>query len=296
MPTLVVVLKGGLGNQLFQYAAARALADRAGADLAIDAWTGFAQDYHYRRKPALAAFPVRGRPATLGERLPYWLFEFRRRIPGASIGPVHRGPGGTFLIEPGMRFSQEIHDARWKGTAWMDGYWQTDRWFAGGVRPWTELEPPEPARREAVELGARMAAEDSVAIGIRLYEESKVPAAHARTGRMRSAAEIRNAIARVLADHPGRKPYVFCTHRAPLLGELGLPAHAEFLVPEAGFTDAAETLWLMGRCRHIVFTNSSLYWWAAWLGDRLHAGRDRRVLAADDFLDPDSIRAGWERW
>lgn len=296
MPTLVVVLKGGLGNQLFQYAAARALADRTGADLAIDAWTGFAQDYRYRRKPALAAFAIRGRDATLAERVPYWLLEVRRRVSSASFGPVHRGLGGTFLLEPGMRFSPEIHGATWTGTAWLDGYWQSDRWFADDPRLATELQPSVPRRPAARVLGARMLAEDSVAIGIRLYEESTVPASHARSGRMRSAAEIRDAIARVLEGHPGRKPYVFCTHRAPLLAELGLPANTEFLVPEAGFTDAAETLWLMGHCRHVVLTNSSLYWWAAWIGDRLHAGSDRRVLAADDFLDPDSIGSGWERW
>ena len=296
MPTLVVVLKGGLGNQLFQYAAARALADRTGADLAIDAWTGFARDHRYRRKPALTAFAVRGRSPTIAERVPYWLFEFRRRIPGQPTGPVQRGLGGTFLIEPEMRFSAEIHDARWNGTAWMDGYWQSERWFVDDPRLASELYPPVPMRSEARELGARMAAEDSVAIGIRLYEESAVPTVHARSGRMKSPSEIREAIARVLEGHPGRKTYLFCTHRAAILGELRLPADARILTPEEGFTDAAETLWLMGRCRHIIITNSSLYWWAAWLGDRLHAGTDRRVLAADDFLDPDSIQAGWERW
>lgn len=296
MDSLIVILKGGLGNQLFQYAAARALADRAGAELVIDAWTGFARDYRYRRKPALSAFTLRGRRATIAERIPYWLFEFHQRLTGRTTGPVQRGLGGTFLTETEMGFTAEIHDARWSGTAWMDGYWQSERWFIDDPRLAPELQPPPPARSEARELGARMAAEDSVAIGIRLYEESAVPTMHTRSGRMKSPAEIRDAISLALDGQSGRKPYVFCTHRAPMLDELVLPANTEYLVPEAGFTDAAETLWLMTRCRHIVFTNSSLYWWAAWLGDRHHAGPGRRVLAADDFLDPDSIQAGWERW
>lgn len=296
MPTLVVVLKGGLGNQLFQYAAARALADRTGADLAIDAWTGFAQDYRYRRKPALAAFAIRGRDATLAERVPYWLLEVRRRLRGRPASVIHRGPGGMFLLEPDLGFHPEVHSATWDGTAWIDGYWQSERYFDDDPRLQAELPPPEPVRPEARELGRRLADEDAVAIGIRLYEESARPGAHSGTGRMKSTAEIRAAIARVLGERPGRTAYVFCSHRAAMLAELGLPAGARILTPEDGFADAAETLWLMGRCRHQVITNSSLYWWAAWLGDRRHAGSDRRVLAADNFIDPDSIPARWERW
>lgn len=296
MPTLVVVLKGGLGNQLFQYATARALADRTGADLAIDAWTGFARDFRYRRRPALGAFEIRGRPASTLERMPYWLFEFLRRVPGSSPGPVRRGLGGTFLLESDLRFIPEVHDARWEGRAWIDGYWQTERYFADDAALGSELMPPVPVRAEARELGARMGAEDSVAIGVRIYEESVDPAAHARDRRMKSTGEFREAIRRVVCERPGRKTYVFCSHRAAMLDELGFPADTRFLTPESGFTDAIETLWLMSRCRHQVFANSSLYWWGAWLSDRIHAGADRRVLAADNFLCADSARMGWKRW
>jgi len=37
---IFAALNGGLGNQMFQYAAARSLAQRVGAELVLDTWSG----------------------------------------------------------------------------------------------------------------------------------------------------------------------------------------------------------------------------------------------------------------
>jgi hypothetical protein len=295
-PILVIVLKGGLGNQLFQYAAARALADRAGADLAIDAWTGFARDHRYRRRPALTSFVIRGRPASLFDRARYWWLEARRRTRGMPSEPVLRSWAGTFLLESEQRFLPEIHDASWSGTALLDGYWQSERYFIDRPGLRGELTPPAPTRTEALQLGSRMSDEDSVAIGLRLYEEAADPAAHAREGRMKSTAELRNAIHRVLDGSPGRRAYLFCTHRPAILEELRLPAGTTLVTPHEGFADATETLWLLSCCRHHVITNSSLYWWGAWLANPPAGLPDRQVLAADNFINRDAVPARWSKW
>lgn len=293
---LVLVLKGGLGNQLFQYATARALADRTGADLAIDAWTGFARDYRYRRRPALTSLAIRGSLASLPERARYWWLEARRRTRGMPTEPVLRSWAGTFLFEPEQRFLPEIHDASWSGTALLDGYWQSERYFIDRPGLRGELTPPAPIRPEALALGARMSEEDSVAIGLRLYEESADPAAQARDGRVKSTAELREAIHRTLDGKAGRRAYFFCSHRPSILDELRLPAGTTLVTPDEGFTDATETLWLLSCCRHHLITNSSLYWWGAWLADAPAGPPDRQVLAADNFINRDAVPGRWERW
>ena len=55
---VVVRLKGGLGNQLFCYAAARRLARINDAELVLDAVTGFKYDHLYRRTFALGIFCI----------------------------------------------------------------------------------------------------------------------------------------------------------------------------------------------------------------------------------------------
>jgi len=46
---VTVQIAGGLGNQLFQYAAARPLALHNGVPLAIDQLSGFTRDFYQRK-------------------------------------------------------------------------------------------------------------------------------------------------------------------------------------------------------------------------------------------------------
>ena len=66
---IITRIKGGLGNQLFCYAAARRLALVNSAELVIDDVTGFVRDHNYRRRYALDHFHIPARKATPAERL-----------------------------------------------------------------------------------------------------------------------------------------------------------------------------------------------------------------------------------
>src|SRR6266853_438179 len=66
---VIARIKGGLGNQLFCYAAARRLALVNNAELVIDDVTGFVRDRQYRRRYALDHFHISVRKATPAERL-----------------------------------------------------------------------------------------------------------------------------------------------------------------------------------------------------------------------------------
>ena len=61
---IITRVKGGLGNQLFCYAAARRLALVNNAELVIDDITGFARDRRYYRRYMLDRFNISARRAT----------------------------------------------------------------------------------------------------------------------------------------------------------------------------------------------------------------------------------------
>ena len=69
MNKIIPRIFGGLGNQLFCYAAARRLALVNDAELVIDDVTGFARDREYRRQYMLDRFRIPVRKATPAERL-----------------------------------------------------------------------------------------------------------------------------------------------------------------------------------------------------------------------------------
>ncbi len=58
MKKVIVRLKGGLGNQLFSYSAARRLAYMNDAELVLDSRTGFFDDHRFKSQYFLDRFHV----------------------------------------------------------------------------------------------------------------------------------------------------------------------------------------------------------------------------------------------
>ena len=138
-----------------------------------------------------------------------------------------------------------------------------------------------------------MRSEDSVAVGVRLYEESSDPSAHSRDGIIKSAEDINQAIMRMRHMRPKSKFYVFCTHRSSLLDSLDLPNDAVFLTHDDGLTGAHNRLWLLSQCKNHIFTNSTFYWWGCWLSEAHYRCTQRVVLAGDNFINRNSLRSDW---
>jgi hypothetical protein len=207
---------------------------------------------------------------------------------------VRHAPWADFIAETAQQYLHEAAAFQVRRTTFMKGYWQSPRYFdriAGELRKELQPPPPDDARMRA--LGDAMASCDSVAVGVRLYEEDRNPAANARDGRVKPLAAQAAALAELTAHVPSARVFVFCTHRAPALDSLELPRETTFVTEDEGFRGALANLWLMTRCRHHVFNNSSFYWWGAWLAHGRHPLGPGAVRAADNFVNADCIPRGW---
>lgn len=288
---LVVQLKGGLGNQMFQYAAGRALAARNDAQLYVDAVSGFARDKVYRRAFELDALPVATLYAGWMKQAPYWLEKLRDRVIRRSEGTIRKRPWGTLIHESSLVFQEQIIDFSDFRTAWMEGYWQCERYFedARGLIS-SELAPPAPKDSRFLDVAHKIDSCNAVAVGVRLFEE--VPgASKAGVGGVVPAAFYTQA-ARRLAQHlPDPVFFVFCTTKSPVVEDLQLPGETLFVTHDNGFEGTLARLWLISRCHHHVLSNSSFYWWGAWLAEQQYA--DARIIAADTFVNKDCVPARW---
>ncbi len=297
MKTIYSFLNGGLGNQMFQYATARAMALRTGAELVLDTWSGFVRDYQYHRSYELNYFPIQARVATAFERAPIWLFRAENKLRGHAPNLIQQRPYGNYLVENEKRFIEEIIHYRHAASTWLVGYWQSPLYFQEfNETLCAELMPPKPARKRFLDIGKILRETESVALGIRLYEESLDPSAHAKDGVMKTTAEVNAAIARLLTLQPNAKLFLFCTHRSPILAKLNLPESTVFLTHDDGYEGTIERLWLLAQCKHHIFTNSSYYWWGAWLSRNVYPAtyRAHHFFAADNFINQDGVCAEWE--
>jgi hypothetical protein len=288
---------GGLGNQLFNYAAARTLADRTGVALVIDAGE-YADQWgpDAVRSHVLHRFPVRAKFRNLGRRsapkpLPSRIM---RRLREDALATVVERP----LYEIGyFRAFEELG----RRTV-LKGHFISPRFFAGNeTRIRMDLTP---------DTGVLEA--DAVAIAVLAEMESRgTPVAvHVRRGDL-----LRPELAWLMLPDPEtyyRRALERMAERLaePVFwvfsddGDWCRTTFARFpfamrivdLLPDGRRNPIKEFL-LMSRCHSFVMANSAFSWWGAWLG----TGEGKHVIAPfrwdnRDLVDMnDLIPAEWER-
>lgn len=286
---IVVRLKGGLGNQMFQYATARALAVRNGMDLVLDTFTGFARDRVYRRSYSLGPFPVKYRKAGLMEEVPFWYERCLGRIFASTKKPlILKRPWGLFVEENKNRFLDEVHGMQCRDNIWMEGYWQSEEYF-DDCREMIgrELMPPEPKNPNFIDMGKKMKNCNSVAVGVRLYEEETEAKRHTLV-----PFSFYMDAARKLVEHMDDPVFfVFCTKNAGLEEKITLPGETHYITHDNGYAGALESLWLICQGKHHIISNSSFYWWGAWLSELNNPGSE--IIACDLFSNSDCIPSRW---
>tara|TARA_Y200000002_G_scaffold377632_1_gene383561 strand:+ start:2861 stop:3769 length:909 start_codon:yes stop_codon:yes gene_type:complete len=299
MPKLVVQLSGGLGNQMFQYANARALSLLNNLDLVIDDWSGFYRDHQYKRKYELKTFPIKGRIANFYEVAPFLYVSFRRKFKKKFALP-NKFFFGNYLEEQldinnhSKFFQNDLCKINLNKNTWIKGYWQSPNYFEKYKEViLNELYPSPPLDDNFKSLGREISNSNSLALGLRFYEESKDPSIHSLNKKTKSIFQINNLIKSIRKNNPNIRFFVFCTHRSKHLEEINLPNDTIYVTPEDGYKGTLNNIWLLSQCKHHIFNNSTFYWWGAWLSSKLYRTEKQIIYAADNFINRDGLLKTW---
>jgi hypothetical protein len=258
---VIARLTGGLGNQMFQYAAGRALADRLGAELLLDTRAlqhTLAFQPYTRRNYALGQFKLRARVATPAELedWPKWVMDIGMRLP-FSLPFLRR-----WHFEPAITYDQRVQSLQ--DPVCLVGYWQSERYFsdsADRIRADFTLEKPLTGTNADILERARSG--NSVGLHVRRGDFANLPAA-AKAHGLCSIDYYRRAISLVRERQTGCHFLVFSDDPEWARSELPLDSSAVFVVGNAESPE--QDLALMRACKHHIIANSSFSWWAAWLG------------------------------
>ncbi|HLN10906.1 MAG TPA: alpha-1,2-fucosyltransferase [Xanthobacteraceae bacterium] len=267
---IVVRLYGGLGNQMFQYAAARALSLRSRAEVKLDL-TEFSIDplrgyelgnLSVAATPASAAdlrrFGLTSRPMAWRRRR--WL----RLLAWPRAEPMRR--------QSHFHFDQRIISLR--PPVYLDGYWQSERYFADHAETLRrELVPAGPLDPANAAVAAQIDAVNAVSVHVRRGDYVSVRKTNRYHG-VCSPEYYRRAIAHVRARIAA--PHLFVFSDDPYWCRNNLQLDAPMTIVDANAPDRGHRdMQLMARCRHHVIANSSFSWWGAWL----NAAPDKIVVA-----------------
>ena len=294
MNKLIVNLSGGIGNQFFQYACARSLSVKFNLELYLDRFSGFIRDKQYNRRYELNNFSINSKLSSIFDIIPYTIAQkiykkkFKREL-------FTKTSFGNFISEIQTSWLPEIYDLNFGKKCWIKGYWQSPRYFNGITDILShELMPRSPTNHHVIELGKELNNCDSVSVGIRLYEESLDPSVHALDGRIKPLSDFNQVFDKIMKVYPEAKFFVFCTHDSSLLNKISFPRSTNLIFSKFKNISPYDTLWLLSRCRHHVFNNSSFYWWGAWLSQFIHKKYDQIIYSSDNFINKDGICSDWK--
>jgi hypothetical protein len=276
MSRRVVISKivGGIGNQLFCYAAARRLALKNDAALCLDL-DFFRSDINFGREYRLACFALPPHeifqsPRLLPARLDLYWWRLKRKFAMRGLPP-----GRDYLIEADHRvFEPCMLDFRVTRNTLLDGYWQDERYFAdiASVLHQDLVFRLDPDTRQR-ELEARIELSTAVAVHSRRLH-GVTPSNPTGTPESLDANYYLNAL-KTITDRISR-PEFFCFGDDPRwLMEQWPRGFPVTLAHNSGPLGEMIDLWLMSKCRHFIISNSTFSWWGAWLG----AAPDKIVIA-----------------
>jgi len=274
----ILKLKGGLGNQLFQFASAFALSKMNNADLLLDIDSGFRRDRVFRRTYHLDKFRLTGvkiKNSNCFTRYNFIIQKFHRLV--NRFLPL---PFRYYLFEDDLTDASKVFECKyfWK-KVYLDGYWQNPVFFSqfeDELRDAFKLK--KAIQTDSLPLAESLQNSCSVAIHIRIFGDEVGVSSHVPMSYYKSAvAVINNFVA---------SPYFYIFTNDPLKArELMTEIDVPFIVVEGSHSEESSyrDLWLMSECNHFIISDSTFGWWGAWLGQK----SDKIVVA------PNSGRASF---
>ena len=312
---IVVRIKAGLGNQLFQYATGLRLALRHKTALRLD-FEEYRRDTHktpgwlpgYERKVQLGEFQISGAPASEVEADRYRdPFRFSNRKPLARGARLVRrlhprfGFPSSHIRENGSTFDDAILNL--PDNSYLEGFWQSEKYF---------LDAADCVRAEFTPRDANLARDARNYLAQLRQGGRQVVSIHIRRGDLVYAREVLNDTKKVHGEpvgvqyvqaamklFPENSVFLVFSDSAKDIGWCRENIRGENLAFSEGRTDLQDFA-LMRECDHNIIANSTFSWWAAWL----NANPGRRVIAPKKWfhagnnghsVDQDIVPASWER-
>ena len=257
---IIVKLKGGLGNQLFQYAMARQVAHFNNVNLKLDIESGLgAIEGVTARYYGLRPFNIIENFAS-----PEEIRNLKRgRIYNLLIEERKSYCRRSFIKERQFNFNPKILEL--PGNVYIEGYWQSEKYF----------KDIENIIRKEITLKKSIADKYRELMG--LIDKTNSVSIHIRRGdyitNKRSIEIIGScsldycygAIEKIFASVTSPYFFIFSDDIEWVKDNLKMQYPLTFI--SDGQSRDYEELILMGRCKHQIIANSSFSWWGAWLND-----------------------------
>ena len=279
---IIAGLKGGLGNQMFQYAAGKCLASNLGVALKLDN-TFLIQDQFKKnvthRKFELAAFNITESLATREE------IRSMKNLKNSILRKLFPESGSNpYVVEKHFHFDPRI--LKLGNNTYLDGHWMSEKYFIDieqDIRNSFCLKKIA----EPIQTYSQFIREsNAVCIQVRRGDYvlnpdvTKVHGVTPLTYFNKSANMIYEMIQNPVF-------FIFSDDSTWCKNNLNLPGKAHYVEDELKNSSATSVdfMFLMSICKHFIISNSTFGWWGAWLS----SNKSKIVMAPEKWYSVSHI-------
>jgi hypothetical protein len=283
--TIIVRLKGGLGNQMFQYAAGRRLSELHATNLKLDIsiLPKYARSYELGHLSIHEDFATTQEVAALTGGNEKWLGDLGNRLRQMTVPYYQR----SYFSEPHLT-PYDPNILRTPREVCLEGFWESEKYFleiSNIIRQEFKIKDPPDSKNK--QLAERIVKTESVSI-------------HVRRGDYLQLQDIfgnptLNYYAKCISiiQEEIQNPNFFVFSDDPQWTSSNLRLDHPTTIVSQNDSKNYEDLRLMSLCKHNIIANSSFSWWAAWLNSN-----ERKLVLAPTpwFTQRDSrdvIPSGW---
>ena len=286
---ILVELNGGIGNQMFQYAAAKSLALHHKTILKLDISPGTDKSMPQELKPRpfeLHYFNLPDQVASASEVESFITTSAFSKIK-EKTKPNHKR---RVYREPFFHYDNNFYNT--EADVYLKGLWQSEKYF----NPFKEnirsiFEFKNDTVNTFQDFPCRLKEQNSVSIHVRrgdylakvsLEVLGLIPLEH-----------YQHAIELINSKIPNPSFYFFSDDIQWVKENFPIP-NATYVSGDIG-NNHVEELYLMSQCKHNIIANSSFSWWGAWLNNN----PDKIVVAPKNWFNKgpkdtqDLIPQGW---
>ena len=253
---------GGLGNQMFQYAAGRALSLERNESLHLDisGFNGYTlhQGFELSRVfvcPAVIASKTEIRDILGWQHLP----GIKRILARPSIEVFRRN---GFVVEPHFHYWQEISQI--PHNCYLAGYWQSEKYFQAYA---SKIRADFTFKLPMTDINTKLAEQITQVNAVSLHVRRADYVSSAKNNSMYGVCSLdyyQAAIAYISERVINPQFFIFSDDMAWVKDHLNVGMTCQYIEHNQG-SESYIDMRLMSLCRHHIIANSSFSWWGAWL-------------------------------
>ena len=265
------ILKGGLGNQLFQLSAFFYFKDKYNLkDLKLDLRSGFWLDYKYNRVLEISHLCK----SEFSCSMMMSIINFVLLIVNKRFSYLNNFFKIIFLTDNSLNYfyKKKLNKNQY---CIFDGYFQNSKYVNYSLRNIMNIvshEIDENTSKLFENLYEKIKShKNSIALCIRFYEETKNPLLQSNQNiGLKSVKDFNKVILEIEKKLDNPKFYIFVQKENSFTDQLIIKSEKYFITHDLGFKGSWNRLKAQSYCKHHIFNNSTFYFWGSIFSDEFY--------------------------